>query len=90
MGLSATASAAPPDTVYFPGGDGTELVGYLFRPSSDAGLRRPAIVMLHGRGGPYSSNVNATCSRVGRDISSPCNAETLSLRHRCLGLPCRK
>lgn len=86
MSLSATASATPPETVYFPGGDGTELVGYLFRPADNAEhLRHPAVVMLHGRGGPYSSNVNATCSRVGRDISSPCNAGTLSLRHKMWG-----
>jgi dienelactone hydrolase len=86
MSLSATVSAAPPDTVYFPGGDGTELVGYLFRPTDNAEhLRHPAIVMLHGRGGPYSSNVNAACSRVGRDITSPCNAGTLSLRHKMWG-----
>jgi carboxymethylenebutenolidase len=85
MSLPATAFAAPPDTVYFPGADGTELVGYLFRPSDETGQRRPAVVMLHGRGGPYSSNVNATCSRVGREIDSPCNARTLSLRHRMWG-----
>ncbi len=85
MCLSATASAAPPDTVYFPGSDGAELVGYLFRPAAAAGPQHPAIVMLHGRGGPYSSNVNTACSHVGRDISSPCNAGTLSLRHRMWG-----
>ncbi|MFJ9449777.1 dienelactone hydrolase family protein [Herbaspirillum sp. NPDC101397] len=86
MSLPATASAAPPDTVYFPGGDGTELVGYLFHPPGNAGQQRhPAIVMLHGRGGPYSSNVNAACSRIGRDISSPCNTGTLSQRHKMWG-----
>jgi dienelactone hydrolase len=86
MCFSAMASAAPPDTVYFPGADGTELVGYLFHPADNTDQqRRPAIVMLHGRGGPYSSNVNAACSRVGRDISSPCNAGTLSLRHKMWG-----
>jgi len=83
---SATASAAPPDTVYFPGSDGTVLVGYLFRPVDNAGhARHPAIVMLHGRGGPYSSNVNARCTRVGRDVDSPCNAGTLSARHKMWG-----
>jgi len=86
MSLPATASAAPHDTVYFPGGDGVELVGYLFRPADNPDqVRHPAVVMLHGRGGPYSSNVNAACSRIARDVSSPCNAGTLSLRHKMWG-----
>ncbi len=83
--MPMTASAAPPATVYFPSGDGTELVGYLFQPPGDSNERHPAIVMLHGRGGPYSSNVNAKCSRVGHDVASPCNAGTLSQRHKMWG-----
>ena len=48
------AFAAAPETVNFPSRDGkTELVGYLFTPTT-AGPH-PAVVMLHGRGGPYSS-----------------------------------
>ncbi|WP_083444595.1 dienelactone hydrolase family protein [Herbaspirillum rhizosphaerae] len=86
--LPTIAFAAPPATVYFPSGDGTELVGYLFQPPGDSAIphpRRPAIVMLHGRGGPYSSIVNAKCARVGRDMTSPCNAGTLSQRHKMWG-----
>jgi len=83
--MPMTASAASPATVYFPSGDGTELVGYLFQPPGDSNALHPAIVMLHGRDGPYSSNVNAKCSHVGRDVSSPCHAGTLSQRHKMWG-----
>jgi carboxymethylenebutenolidase len=85
LGVAAPAAAAPPETVYFQSGDGrTELVGYLFKPQT-AGPA-PAVVMLHGRGGPYSSNSNASCGLVSRDtIGSPCNAATLSKRHMMWG-----
>ena len=74
---SVAAGAATPQTVYFPSRDGkTELVGYLFAPAT--GGRHPAIVMLHGRAGPYSSNVSAGCTDVGRGRTSPCGAATLS------------
>ncbi|MGY8662223.1 dienelactone hydrolase family protein [Bradyrhizobium sp. UFLA05-109] len=73
-------AAAAPETVYFRSADGrTQLVGYLFRPQ--AAGPAPAIVLLHGRGGPYSSNVNADCTVVGPKVTSPCNAATLSKRH---------
>lgn len=85
LGLCLPAQAAQPATVYFRSADGTELTGYLFQPAGDANAPHPAIVMLHGRGGPYSSNVNARCTRVGRDVVSPCNAATLSQRHRMWG-----
>jgi len=77
----ASASAAQPDTVYFPSADGhIELTGYLFKPPGKGPF--PAVVMLHGRGGPYSSNVNAGCTLVSRTApASPCNAGTLSKRH---------
>jgi len=78
------AAAGTPKTVYFPSGDGkTELVGYLFQPSGTG--RHPAIVMLHGRAGPYSSNVNGGCTQVGRGVASPCGATTLSKRHMMWG-----
>jgi carboxymethylenebutenolidase len=78
------AAAAPPATVYFPSRDGkAELVGYLFEAAAPG--RHPAIVLLHGRAGPYSSNVNASCTDVGRGKSSPCNATTLSERHKAWG-----
>jgi carboxymethylenebutenolidase len=48
------AGPAGPETIHFPSADGaTTLVGYLFRP--DGGGPHPAVVMLHGRSGPYSS-----------------------------------
>ncbi|WFU44828.1 dienelactone hydrolase family protein [Bradyrhizobium sp. CB82] len=77
-------AAAAPETVYFRSADGgTQLVGYLFRPTKAGPV--PAIVLLHGRGGPYSSNVNAGCTVVGPEASSPCNATTLSKRHAMWG-----
>lgn len=80
MLLAITAASAAPQTVYFPSADGrTALVGYLFRPRTPGPW--PAIVMLHGRGGPYSSNHNADCTSVGAGITSHCNATTLSKRH---------
>jgi dienelactone hydrolase len=84
LAVVAFAAHAAPSTVYFPSRDGTtEVVGYLFEPSTPG--RHPAIVMLHGRAGPYSSNVNANCTDVGRGKSSPCNASTLSKRHEQWG-----
>ncbi len=78
--LAAAAAHAEPETVYFMSADGkTEIVGYLFKPSGPA--PHPAMVMLHGRAGPYSANDNATCTRVARGVTSPCNASTLSKRH---------
>ncbi|MGJ4996612.1 dienelactone hydrolase family protein [Bradyrhizobium sp. HKCCYLS3077] len=82
--LSRSAFAAAPETVYFTSGDGTELTGYLFKPAGKGPF--PAIVMLHGRGGPYSSNVNKDCSLVARTApASPCNAGSLSKRHMMWG-----
>jgi len=71
--FAAQAAAAVPETVRFPSRDGkTELTGYLFKPSG-AGPHA-AVVMLHGRGGPYSSLKRGTYS-----------AETLTARHRMWG-----
>src|SRR5215475_6473116 len=78
--LFASAAFAEPETVYFKSADGeTEIVAYLFKPKP-AGAHG-AVVMLHGRAGPYSSNVNADCTLVARYVPSPCNAATLSKRH---------
>ena len=51
------ANAATPETVRFASRDGkTELIGYLFHPAKSAGTGPfPAIIMLHGRAGSYSS-----------------------------------
>jgi carboxymethylenebutenolidase len=50
-------TAAPlPDTVNFASADGrTALVAYVFRPPGNHVARMPAIVMMHGRSGAYSS-----------------------------------
>jgi dienelactone hydrolase len=84
LALPKAASAETPATVYFASGDGhTELVGYLFSPTERG--PHPAIVMLHGRSGPYSTNVNADCTLVARSVSSDCDATTLSKRHAMWG-----
>ena len=82
----AAACAAAPQTVYFASADGrTELVGYLYTPQGAAAGTHPAVVMLHGRGGPYSINVNGDCNSVARGTPSPCGAATLSKRHQAWG-----
>jgi dienelactone hydrolase len=82
--LAATSAMAEPETVYFKSADGvTESVGYLFKPAGDG--PHPAIVLLHGRAGPYSANANQDCTLVARGVTSPCNAATLSKRHRMWG-----
>src|SRR5512139_2353676 len=82
--LPDAASAEIPATVYFASGDGrTGIVGYLFSPAG-AGPH-PAIVMLHGRAGPYSANVSANCTQVGPAVNSPCGAASLSKRHAMWG-----
>jgi len=68
-----TRAAQVPETVSFMSRDGgTKLVGYLFKPQTPG--PHPAIVMLHGRGGPYSS------LRRGSYV-----AETLTMRHKMWG-----
>ena len=46
---------ALPETVRFPSLDGTMLVGYLFKRSALRSGTAPAVILLHGRAGPYSS-----------------------------------
>lgn len=63
------------DRVTFPSADGkTTLVGYLFHPRSAAGHPVPAVVMMHGRAGAYSSLANGVY-----------DASTLSKRHKLWG-----
>lgn len=82
--LLATPALAQPETVYFTSRDGkTNIVGYLFKPPG-AGVH-PAVVLLHGRAGPYSANSNAGCTIVAQTVTSPCNAATLSKRHAMWG-----
>jgi dienelactone hydrolase len=69
----AAAQGADPARVTFASMDGrTKLVGYVFTPGK-AG-RAPAVVMMHGRAGPYSVEAN------GRY-----DASTLSERHQMWG-----
>ena len=73
MTLAAPAAAAEPKTVHFKSEDGrTNLTGYLFEPHVPG--PRPAIVMLHGRAGPYSSLAKGVYT-----------AKTLSKRHKQWG-----
>jgi dienelactone hydrolase len=72
---AAPPSGALPDRVTFESADGhTRLVGYVFKPEAPHPLRTPAVVMMHGRAGAYSS------SAKGRY-----DATTLSKRHQQWG-----
>ena len=81
-GIAATASLAAlaesvvtPDTVTFPSADQkTTLTGYVFRPPHRGTERLPAVVMMHGRAGAYSSLADGTY-----------DATTLSKRHKFWG-----
>ena len=84
LALLAAPARAEPETVYLGSADGaTAIVAYLFKPSG--GGPHPAIVLLHGRAGPYSANANRDCTLVARGVKSPCNSATLSMRHRMWG-----
>lgn len=84
LAMLATPAFAAPDTVFFPSADGsTEIVAYLFKPPTRG--PHPAVVMLHGRGGPYSANVNEGCTLVSRASPSACSASGLSKRHMMWG-----
>jgi carboxymethylenebutenolidase len=64
-----------PERVTFPSADGkTELVGYVFKPFTMPAPRVPAVVMMHGRAGAYSSGANGVY-----------DASTLSRRHQMWG-----
>jgi carboxymethylenebutenolidase len=66
---------ALPERVTFPSSDGrTTLTGYLFTPADGRPRSVPAVVMMHGRAGAYSSNAK------GRY-----DATTLSQRHLAWG-----
>jgi dienelactone hydrolase len=78
-GIAAAHAAPPsgvlPDRVTFTSADGrTTLVGYVFKPEAPHPPRTPAVVMMHGRVGAYSS------SAKGRY-----DATTLSRRHQQWG-----
>jgi dienelactone hydrolase len=64
-----------PERVQFPSADGrTMLVGYVFKPSIPPVGRAPAVVMMHGRAGPYSTRADGVY-----------DAMTLSQRHQFWG-----
>jgi len=66
-------AAQVPETVTFASRDGkTQLTGYLYQPQAPG--PHPALVLLHGRSGAYSSLKRGTYT-----------AETLTLRHRMWG-----
>jgi dienelactone hydrolase len=66
-----------PATVQFPSADGTTtLTGFVYTPKDKRAERAPAVVMMHGRAGPYSTNVKN---------GGPYNASTLSKRHKMWG-----
>jgi carboxymethylenebutenolidase len=72
--FSARADAIP-ERVVFPSADGrTMLIGYLFAPAHRSSGLAPAVVMMHGRAGAYSTSAN------GRF-----DAGTLSRRHVAWG-----
>ena len=70
------AGAAPlPARVTFASADGrTTLIGYVFLPEAPHPARMPAVVMMHGRAGAYSSLAKGKY-----------DASTLSKRHRQWG-----
>jgi dienelactone hydrolase len=76
--LAASAAGAqegPPERVTFPSADRrTTLTGYVFAPTAKGDARAPAVVMMHGRAGAYSSLAK------GRY-----DATTLSQRHLMWG-----
>jgi len=66
---------AAAERVEFPSADGkTTLVGYLFKPVAQPGMRVPAVVMMHGRAGAYSTLAHGVY-----------DATTLSQRHQFWG-----
>ena len=71
-----SALAATPETVKFLSRDGrTQLVAYLFTPAAPTPAGpHPAVVMLHGRAGSYSSSKPGTMA-----------ADNLTARHRLWG-----
>ena len=77
---AAIGQSALPDRVTFPSLDGhTTLVGYVYAARdksghSNAAARAPAVVMMHGRAGAYSSLANGKY-----------DATTITKRHRMWG-----
>jgi dienelactone hydrolase len=72
MAVARSETANEPERVAVASADGhTMLVGYVFKPMNPRGERLPAVVMMHGRAGPYSSAAKGVY-----------DASTLSRRHK--------
>src|SRR5450631_1266560 len=75
FGIADAMAASLPERVTFASADGrTTLVGYVFKPEVPHAARSPAVVMMHGRAGAYSSAANGQY-----------DASTLSRRHQQWG-----
>lgn len=73
--MAAEPQAQVPQRVAFPSADGkTTLTGYLYTPRTAGKERAPAVVLMHGRAGPYSTLANGVY-----------DATTLSQRHQMWG-----
>jgi len=71
----AQEEGPPPAQVTFMSADGrTRLVGFVYTPAAMRAARVPAVVMLHGRAGPYSERAKGVY-----------DGTTLSLRHQAWG-----
>lgn len=69
------AETEPSERVMFPSADGkTSLVGYVFEPGDAGSGPHPAVVLMHGRSGAYSTNAHGVY-----------DAATLSARHQAWG-----
>jgi carboxymethylenebutenolidase len=74
-GSAWAASEIEPQRVTFLSRDGrTTLVGYVYKPAVMPKARVPAVVMMHGRAGAYSSLAHGVY-----------DASTLSMRHKAWG-----
>jgi carboxymethylenebutenolidase len=75
IGITDATAASLPERVTFASADGrTTLIGYVFKPEAPHAARTPAVVMMHGRAGAYSSAAKGTYQ-----------ASTLSKRHQQWG-----
>jgi carboxymethylenebutenolidase len=73
----AVAQAQPPlpERITFPSADGrTTLTGFFYAPRNAGAARVPAVVLLHGRAGPYSTLAHGVY-----------DSATLSQRHQAWG-----
>src|SRR3954451_19765312 len=71
----ASAQDVTPERVSFASADrSTTLVGYMFKPVNQTNSRLPAVIMMHGRAGPYSERANGVY-----------DATTLSRRQKAWG-----